>query len=206
MDSDLSRPATQLPQPSELPAGNSKPHKMPPLQEGEHARAVQGSPLSHDAITGAKIVRRPIPRRATNGRGSKTIYVSTNASFQSVVRRVRKCLEAGPNGAKNHNSSTKGLPLAARIAALQVQGSAAQREAADGERAEHEVLFIGTGRAIEKTLNIAVWFSKQRDYRVSVRTRTVAVVDDVVLDDDDDGEADSRVRRMSALEVGVRLR
>jgi len=63
---------------------------------------------------------------------------------------------------------------------------------------------MGTGRAIEKTLHVAAWFDKQRDCRVSLRTRTVGTVDDLVLPDEE-GTEESRVRMVSCLEVGVSL-
>jgi ribonuclease P/MRP protein subunit POP7 len=153
----------------------------------------------------------------------------------AVVKRVRKALESG-GGAQPR--STRGLPLTARVAALSTSGGAAtgrnknnNDSGPDGssESSEGEVVVLGTGRAIEKTLNVAAWFQKQNDCRVSLRTRSVAAVDDVVLgnaknadgdwdadvdpDDadaeqegDDEAEDHSRVRMVSCLEVAVRLR
>ncbi len=61
-----------------------------------------------------------------------------------------------------------------------------------------------TGKAVEKLLRLAVHFQGEEGIRVRVGTGSVGAVDDVV------GEAgeetgESRVRRMSCLEVGVRL-
>ena len=115
----------------------------------------------------------------------------------SVVQRVRKQLDAGTSPA---TGTTRGLPLAARIASLRVQNPAGP----PGK----EVLIMGTGRAIEKTLNIAAWFNRRREYKVALRTRTVGVIDDLIVEEDGDQEdvGDSRVRMVSCLEVGVRLR
>jgi len=143
--------------------------------------------------------RRPMLGRQIGTKSSKIIYVSTKASFMSVVRRASKQLEGGGG---EDGSSTQGLPLSARIAALAVQ----PQPSAEGERAGHEAVMIGAGRAIEKTLRIAVWFNRRNDCKVSLRTRTVAVIDDIVLEDSDEAEDNSRVRMVSSLEVTVRMR
>jgi ribonuclease P/MRP protein subunit POP7 len=155
-----------------------------------------------------------------------------------IVKRVRKALEKG--GAQPR--STRGLPLTARVAALSTGGRSTSSRGGNnsddgpdgtGESDEGEVIVVGTGRAIEKTLNVAAWFQKQSDCQVSLRTRSVAAVDDIVLGranntnadgdwdidadpDDADGEQEdevdpdaeehSRIRMMSCLEVSVRLR
>lgn len=122
-----------------------------------------------------------------------------------IVSRVRKALEYGSAG-MHANSSTKGLPLTARIAAL---GAGMTDE--QGER--EEVLVRGTGRAIAKTLDLAAWFTRQPDVLVSLRTMTLETVDEVTIDEDgaeEEGgfaaEEESRVRRVNCLEVGIRLR
>ena len=68
-----------------------------------------------------------------------------------------------------------------------------------------EVLVTGTGRALEKVLGVAGWFEGQGDCVVEIRTGTVGTVDDVV-DEDGEEEEESRVRRVSCLEVVVRLK
>lgn len=79
---------------------------------------------------------------------------------------------------------------------------------ARGKRDE-EVVIKGTGKAIEKVVRLAAWWGEQSDVVVEVRTGSVGAVDDVVLRDGEEGngeEEGSRVRRVSCLEVGVRLR
>jgi ribonuclease P/MRP protein subunit POP7 len=70
---------------------------------------------------------------------------------------------------------------------------------------DEEVIIKATGKAIERCLQVGLWAMQQEDLRVEVRTSSVGAVDDVV-EDDGDGEVESRVRRVSCLEVGVRLR
>ncbi len=129
-------------------------------------------------------------------RRPKAIRVSSHASFESVVRRVRKELDAGRTSRAFSSSS----PGAGRIVA-------AQQDEGDGRCDVGEVLVQGTGRAIEKTLRVAAFFDRQPDCRISLRTRTVGTIDDIVLDEDDaQAREQSRVRMVSCLEVGVRLR
>lgn len=74
----------------------------------------------------------------------------------------------------------------------------------DGERGE-EVVMKGTGKAIEKVLQLALYWQGEKDVRVQVRTGSVGAVDDVVGKESGEMEDGSRVRRVSCLDVGVRL-
>lgn len=139
-----------------------------------------------------------------------------------VVKRVRKTLDYGPL------KSTRGLPLTARIAALCTSQQQYKQNGRKGGGVEQngeggggkEVIVLGMGRAIEKTLGIAAYFNREKDCRVSLRTRSVAVIDDVLVGGDaedgnceggDEGDDDeviddhARVRMVSCLEVAVRL-
>ncbi len=111
----------------------------------------------------------------------------------------------------------------------QVQGRGEREEEGGGSQQQQEqdqstVTVTGTGRAVEKTLRVAAWFQQQGDCEVEIRTKTVGTVDDIVasssssssgagngdheVDDDENQfeEDESRVRRLSCLEVVVRLR
>jgi ribonuclease P/MRP protein subunit POP7 len=126
------------------------------------------------------------------------------------------------------------MPFTERIqAASGVAGAKEDKEAKD------DVLIVGTGRAIEKVVEIAAWLQRKGDLRVSLRTSSVGTVDDLVpvesgeRDDGDAGgndgqenedeaasqlgkgelgrdaiasEPSARVRWMSCLEVGVRMK
>ena len=72
-----------------------------------------------------------------------------------------------------------------------------------------EVILKGTGRAVEKVLALGLFFQGQTDCRVRVGTGSVGAVDDLVEKGDDgdgEGEEETRVRRVSVVEVGVYLR
>lgn len=114
----------------------------------------------------------------------------------SAVRRVRKQLDKPIRALGGAPGVRKNASLHSRIEALKKPAE---------DVAGVVVTIMGTGRAVEKTLSIAGWFEQQTDCSVELRTKTLATVDDVVLEDG--GEEDSsRVRRLSCLEVKVRLK
>lgn len=129
-----------------------------------------------------------------------------------LVSKVRKALDNGPTGL-HANSSTKGLPLVARIAALHTSMPPNDANDDGDQQQPFEVLVRGSGRAMAKTLELAAWFQRQPDCKISLRTMTLQAVDDVVVDEDgaeEEGgfaaEQESRVRGVSCLEIGVSLR
>lgn len=118
-----------------------------------------------------------------------------------IVNKLRHALDHSPA-----SRSTRGQPLAARVAAL---GAPSPPGPPEGD----EVLARATGRAIASLLHVAAWFGRQGDCRVSVRTMSLEAVDDVVGDEDgaeEEGgfaaEEGTRVRGVSCLEIGVSLR
>ena len=114
----------------------------------------------------------------------------------AVVKRVRKRLDKSASGAST--ALGKKMPLSARIEAL---------KKADGTKGDgSEVIVLGTGKAVEKTLRVASWFSEEKDCMVSMRTKTVGTVDDIVMGEDAQGEDESRVRKLSCLVVTITLR
>lgn len=156
----------------------------------------------------SKVHKRPLNRVRVYNRGGPPLspkqpimHVGMKSPFMGIVSKVRHALDKSPS-----SRSTKGLPLAARMAAL-------NSAASSPNRLEDEVLVRGTGRAMARTLQIAAWFGKQKEYMVSVRTMSLEAVDDVVADEDgaeDEGgfpaEEETRTRMVNCLEVGISLR
>jgi len=107
-----------------------------------------------------------------------------------------------------------------------VQAAAEALVEARSGRQNEEVLIKGTGRAIEKVLNLAVWFQKQADCRVSIVTGSVGAVDDIeedpveqeaetvagaeqegdAMEEEREGLSETRVRMTSVLQVAVSLK
>lgn len=117
----------------------------------------------------------------------------------STVRRVRKQLDKPIRSRGGVAPARKNATLHSRIEALK------HAAAHDGDDSNVTVTIMGTGKAVEKVLAVAGWFEQQVDCRVELQTKTVATVDDVVVDDGGD-EEESRVRRLSCLEVKVSLK
>ena len=131
------------------------------------------------------------PQQPASGKSS-LIYVSASTPHMAVVKRVRKQLDDGiPRG-----PLTSSMSLPQRMATLKRDNA--------GAEARKEVAVLGTGKAIQKCLGVASWFANEKDCVVCVRTRTVGTVDDVIVEGDE-AEDMSRVRRVSALEVVIRL-
>ncbi|KAK1776435.1 Rpp20 subunit of nuclear RNase MRP and P-domain-containing protein [Copromyces sp. CBS 386.78] len=145
------------------------------------------------------------------------IKVTSNAPFMSLVKRVRKGLESP--SCMSRQQSTRGLPLTARIAALDTGGGGGggnaqgQGEGGPVQDALDDVVLVATGRAIQKAVEVGCFFTRERDLNVLLRTRTVRGVDDVVRGEEDEGSEEeeeegggARVRAVSCVEVGVRWR
>ncbi|KAF6822418.1 hypothetical protein CPLU01_12032 [Colletotrichum plurivorum] len=146
---------------------------------------------------GSKIQKRALPRRQQPvSSKSQLIYVSSGTPFMAVVSRVRKQLDRSLRGGV---PSTRGMSLNQRVALLHRDGGT--RGTGDGE-----AVVLGTGKAVEKVLSVAAWFSGEKDCEVEVRTRTLGTVDDVVVEGEEEFGGESRVRKVSCLEVTVKLR
>ncbi|KAJ4266483.1 hypothetical protein NW762_004470 [Fusarium torreyae] len=143
---------------------------------------------------GARIEKRPLTRRQPPASSkSRIIYVSSKTPFMAVVKRVRKQLDAS---LKTTNAAPKHASVHSRIEALKRTGG--------GDVDSAVVTVTGTGRAIEKTLAVASWYEQEGDCEVEVTTGTVGTVDDVVADGEEEDE--SRLRKLSCLEVRIKLK
>jgi ribonuclease P/MRP protein subunit POP7 len=171
--------------------------RLPPSQK------IQKRPLLHPAIASAR----------TSAQTQKIIYVSSNSPFISTIKRIRKYLvQIESRASASHPISLskdgagkvlKGIEAGIRSGMGKGEGDG------KGEKGvrDEEVIVKATGKAIERCLQVGLWAIQQEDLRVEVRTSSVGAVDDVVeKGDEEGGEVESRIRRVSCLEVGVRLR
>ncbi|KAI5467837.1 Rpp20 subunit of nuclear RNase MRP and P-domain-containing protein [Mariannaea sp. PMI_226] len=146
--------------------------------------------------SGARIEKRPLTRRQPPASSkSRIIYVSSRTPFMAVVKRVRKQLDAS---LQRVGAAPKNASVHSRVEALKRAGGETRGEGS-------VVAVMGTGKAIEKTLAVASWFEQQGDCLVEVRTGTAATIDDVVVEDAD-VEDESRLRKLSYLEVSIKLK
>ncbi|SPQ19878.1 cf82a31a-aadb-4f17-8d4b-fecabb8ff6b2 [Thermothielavioides terrestris] len=201
--------------PRPAPLRNRPETKLPPLPKGSRIQKRPlpcPSPASSRANAAAAAAAAPSfdpdgyrpPPRASH---TSVIKVSSSASFMSLVRRVRKALEKRTQA----QASTKGLPLAARVAALKAAastpggGGGGSGNPVAVEDALDDVVLVATGKAIARAVEVGGFFTRERDLLVLVRTRTLQAVDDVVAgEEDDDGEDQVRVRNVSCVEIGIR--
>ncbi|KAK6952487.1 hypothetical protein Daesc_007026 [Daldinia eschscholtzii] len=181
---------------SQVPTEASKPAKLPPIPKG------------------ATIRRRPIPTRTPSTRASRRIYITPKTPFRSVTARVRKQLDknlreasASNKAFTNRLASNKNASLDERVRAI--QRHSASKDGGIGLEDAGEVVVLGTGRAIQKVVEVAMFFQKQQDCIVRLKTGSVGAVDDVVVEGEEEewgGEGEERTRMMSSLEASIKLK
>lgn len=108
----------------------------------------------------------------------------------------------------NRLASNKNASLDERIRAIQRQSASKNSGSGIGLENAGEVVVLGTGRAIQKVVEVAMFFQKQQDCIVQLKTGSVGAVDDVVLEGEEEwgGEGEERTRMMSSLEASIKLR
>lgn len=131
-----------------------------------------------------------------------------------MTARVRKQLDKNLREASASNkaftnklAANKNASLDDRIRAIQGQTSKGSGSGIGLEDAG-EVVVLGTGRAIQKVTEVALFFQKQGDCIVQLRTGSVGAVDDVIQEGEEEwgGEGEERVRMLSSLEASIKLR
>ncbi|KAI9769394.1 MAG: hypothetical protein M1840_004096 [Geoglossum simile] len=139
---------------TELPTPNASAKSVKLQRLPKHAR-IQKRPLLHPPIAS------PYSGRSTQ----KVIYISSNTPFISAVKRVRKLLNA---------IDKRNMGKADRL------GEGKDSVSRKGKGETEEVSLKATAKAIEKALNLAIFFQGQEDCRVRIKTGSVGVVDDIV--------------------------
>lgn len=102
------------------------------------------------------------------------------------------------------------------MSAARSQASKSNGKGKTKEKEKEEVLLKGTGRAIERVLELGLYFQGQDDVGVEVRTGTVGAVDDIERDEEEEEDGDggkeeeenvpeARVRMVSFVEVALTL-
>jgi ribonuclease P/MRP protein subunit POP7 len=148
-------------------------------------------------------MKRQLPASAS----SRIIYVSSSTPFMSAVKRVRKKLNASLRASTSTRAAPRGASLHSRIEGLKRDADNSNKDKDKSKSETEAVTIMGTGKAVEKVVSLAGWFEQQGDCEVEIRTRTVGTVDDVVMaSDEEEAGGDSRVRKMSCLEVSVRMK
>ena len=111
------------------------------------------------------------------------------------MKRVRALLsDAGKRRAASNNAISSarhgrgrgrdgGIGERVRRLALQVEAEIGRGGNGDGQEGGETVVLKASGRAIERVLSLGLYFQGQGDLWVRVRTGSVGVVDDVVVEE-----------------------
>ena len=62
-------------------------------------------------------------------------------------------------------------------------------EGAEGDEGLEEVVLKGTGKAIQKVMELGLWFQQRDEYVVRLKTSSVAAIDDISVDESSPVEA-----------------
>ncbi|RKF58713.1 putative alba domain containing protein [Erysiphe neolycopersici] len=185
--------------------------KLPRLSPGFK---ISKRPLLHPAITS---------RNTSSPTSPQIIYISSKSSFIGTIKRVRVLLDrirsrsfggSGGGGGKypRKDNLSSLLPLSqndndninTNDVLLTTLSKAIQEEERKGNKIRNEeVRLKASGKAIEKGLRLAAWWSSQSDVKVQLRTGSTGAIDDIV--DDEGVEEGSRLRNISYLEVVIQV-
>ncbi|KAF2482149.1 Rpp20 subunit of nuclear RNase MRP and P-domain-containing protein [Neohortaea acidophila] len=142
------------------------------------------------AVHKRPLLHPPLPSQYSNAHHPKVVYISTKTPFLSAVKRVEKLLrlsdkrliQSATTLAKQNSGKRKrgGAPDEILEIAETLESKRKRRRVEDGGGGE-EVVMKGTGKAIQKVMELGLWFQQREGYRVRLRTGSVGAVDDIVL-------------------------
>jgi ribonuclease P/MRP protein subunit POP7 len=165
---------------------------------GSYADAkITKRPLHHPPIVS--------PYTSASPSTQKIIYIAPQTPFLSAVKRCEKLLRLSEKRAVQSASSTSASSGSRRSRPGQSQHAKRKRDDNDGggggdnidalaetvednkakrrrlgQPAGEEVVLVGSGRAIEKTLELGVWFLRRgEEFMVRMETGTASSIDDV---------------------------
>lgn len=140
--------------PKASPTRRKKAHKLQRLPKDAR---IQKRPLLHP----------PIPSPYTGRQSQKVVYIGSKTPFMSAFKRVKQLLE--------------------HVDKRSIQSALAQRKRGQKPQLQPEadenpeaVVVKATGKAIDKTLGLALLLQQQTEYAVQIRTGSVAAIDDIV--------------------------
>ncbi|KAL6713597.1 hypothetical protein ACLMJK_009062 [Lecanora helva] len=163
------------------------------------------------------ILRSVIPSPYAGAQQQKVVYVSPRTPFISAVKRVRKLLAQ-----VEKRSMGKVSLLNSKMHDRERLRRLAETATPATDNEPEPVFLKGTNRAIERVLELAMYFQGQEDCKIQLKTGTVGVVDDIVVDDEapvreeeeqanDKEESseelpESRIRKATVLKVAITLK
>ncbi|KAF3014224.1 hypothetical protein E8E14_008530 [Neopestalotiopsis sp. 37M] len=182
--------------------------KSQPAQAKQHIKKLPPIPK------GQTIQRGALPRRDPSTHSAQLIYVNSRSPFRSITTRVRKQLNKSLRAASTHTPKSLTNTVAAKghLGPLSSRIQALHKGPEDGIALEQarQVVVIGTGKAIEKVVNVAAFFQGQGDVEVRLQTGSLGAVDDVVPEEEEENGLGTgvgeRERMVSCLKAVIKLR
>ncbi|KAI9842958.1 MAG: hypothetical protein M1837_006695 [Sclerophora amabilis] len=221
----MAPPKKGMAESSSVPQG--KPSKLGRIQKSEGLRLYDFLfPMrcsNYLVLSDAHIEKRPLLHPAitspyAGASHEKAVYVSASTPFIAAVKRVRKFLD---NIEKRSRQSELRSSSGKDLNTIEPNHAPAKKKGHEPE----EVVLKATGKAIERALELALYFQRQPDCRVVIRTGSVGTVDDIVYarePGDDGGEEgpdgnstmrddreelpETQIRKASTIDIGVSLR
>ena len=154
-------------------------------------------------------MRPAIPSPYSGSQNRKAVYISAKTPFLSAVKRVEKLLhladkrlvQSATTITKQGQSQSYGkrkrgagggeedeiLNVAETVEKLKKRKTDDNVTGNDEgiESGTEEVMLKATGKAIQKCLELGLWFQQREEYRVRLETRSVAAIDDISVDEDE---------------------
>ncbi|KAK4543475.1 hypothetical protein LTR36_005618 [Oleoguttula mirabilis] len=167
----------------------------------------------------ATVSKRPlfhpaIPSPYAGASQQKVVYVTARTPFLSAVKRVEKLLNLSDkrlvqsattlakrkNGKRRRNAAREDEILDIATEVERQKGKrrktgpgAVGVDADDGEDAAgEEVTLKGTGKAIARVMELALWFQQREEYTVRLRTGSVGAIDDISVDETAEVETEDK--------------
>lgn len=167
-------------------------------------------------VLDAHVTKRPLPRPALSSpyagpSDPKIVYVSAKTPFLSAVKRVEKLLHLADKRAVQSATTEAKKALRKRkrgdgdadeigmIAGIVEDrrnlpvGKDGRGHDQGGRRGER-VMIKGTGKAVQKVLELGLWFQQRDGFEVRLRTGTVGAVDDVEVGGDEEKHGEDTVK------------
>ncbi|KAF7187676.1 hypothetical protein HII31_11015 [Pseudocercospora fuligena] len=161
------------------------------MNKTQDGRIVKRQLPKSASVSKRPLLRPAIPSPYAGSSQQKVIYVGSKTPFLSAVKRCEKLLhlaekrlvQAGTQSAKNKR----------RRGGDEIQGIAEEVEVLKKKKdgRNEEIVIKGTGKAISKVLELAVWFQDREEYVVRLKTGSVGAVDDVRFDGEDESRQEA---------------
>lgn len=170
---EKSAPGPEAPKenPTEPQPETEKPQPAPVDKKTKLAK------LPKDAkVTKRPIHHPPIPTPFSSAQEPKVVYITASSPFVPQIKRIRSLLSESSKRSKQSLASGKPGTLSSKKVDQAIADAA---KAKGGVKKGEEVFVKATGKAIERALEIGLFFQQQADCRVRVTTGSIEVVDDI---------------------------